>query len=100
MVDSISLAQSFEIFAKYAHLEHKIHSIVNNISINIDSTKIDVEDAVKLEDLGWKLTSNNLYSLKLEDFKISGIGKVEGETCLGCNGEDHKIEDCPIISGY
>lgn len=102
MVDSITIAQSFEIFAKYAHLKHEVHSILNQIRINIDSTKIDIDDAVKLDDLGWKISHPNSYYLELDDFEFATEPIIlnEGETCLGCRGKGHTIEECPYTIDY
>lgn len=95
MPDIIDIAQSFEVFAKYANYEMKILLTVGRITVMIDSQKIDIDDIEILERLGW------VFSVDLNEEKEYYLLEVDKltpkmkPTCMACNGRGHTTNDCP-----
>ena len=92
MTDIIDLARSFEIFAKYANHEIKIRPNSDKITIMLNSNLVCLEDAIALDDLGWKIKNKHHYILILNDtYTIS----KDWDKCKACSGAGHKTEECP-----
>ena len=67
--DLIVLAQSFEILAKYNHMNHSIlisGDECNTITVDIDASCVEILDAEQLETLGWRVI-NNSYRLEIKN---------------------------------